>query len=77
MWLCGPFLPNSFRVQTSKFRKLQVRFKSNGSVTRLGFRAVVQATGNSRAAGEENFPPENSPIVFTGESTTNGPELIH
>ena len=47
MWLCGPFLPPSFLTQTSKFSRLSVRFKSNDAVTRLGFRAVVTATGVS------------------------------
>ena len=43
MWLCGPFLPSSFLTQTSKFKKMTVKFRSNGSVTRLGFRAVITA----------------------------------
>ena len=47
MWLCGPFLPSSFLTQTSKFRKMTVKFKSNGSVTRLGFRAVITAVAPS------------------------------
>ena len=61
MWLCGPFLPSSFLVQRSKFSKLTVKFKSNASVTRLGFRAEVVATGtNTRAAelAEEKFDSE-------------------
>ena len=47
MWLCGPFLPSSFLTQTSKFRKMTVKFKSNASVTRLGFRAVINAVAPS------------------------------
>ena len=42
-----------------------MRFKSNGSVTRAGFRAVVEATGTTRSGlvGED---------VFTKEISTNG-----
>ena len=47
MWLCGPFLPSSFLTQTSKFKKMTVKFRSNGSVTRLGFRAVITAVAPS------------------------------
>ena len=47
MWLCGPFLPSSFLTQTSKFRKMTVKFRSNDSVTRLGFRAVINAVAPS------------------------------
>ena len=47
MWLCGPFLPSSFLTQTSKFKKMTVKFRSNGSVTRLGFRAVITAIASS------------------------------
>ena len=47
MWLCGPFLPSSFLTQTSKFRKMTVKFRSNASVTRLGFRAVINAVAPS------------------------------
>ena len=71
MWLCGSGVPNNFR-RTSKFRKLQVRFKSNGSVTRPGFRAVVEATGASRSGLVGDRLPEDSPIVFTKEISTNG-----
>ena len=64
MWLCGPYLPNSFLVQRSKYKKLTFRFKSNASVTRLGFRAVVEATGTSRAAEpRDDKPLESSPFV--------------
>ena len=61
MWLCGPFLPSSFLVQRSKFSKLTVKFKSNASVTRLGFRAEVVATGTTTRAAElaeEKFDSE-------------------
>ena len=70
MWLCGPYLPQSFLVQRSKYKKLTVRFKSNASVTRLGFRAVVEATGSSRAAE----PGEGSPYVNLQQNTTSRAE---
>ena len=70
MWLCGPYLPQSFLVQRSKYKKLTVRFKSNASVTRLGFRAVVEATGSSRAAE----PGEDSPYVSLQQNTTSRAE---
>ena len=75
MWLCGPYLPQSFLVQRSKYKKLTVRFKSNASVTRLGFRAVVEATGSSRAAepGEEKHG-QNSPYVSLQQNTTSRAE---
>ena len=59
MWLCGTDLPTNFR-RRSKFRKLQVRFKSNGSVTRAGFRAVVEATGTTRSGVVGDFTKEIS-----------------
>ena len=75
MWLCGPYLPNSFLVQRSKYKKLTFRFKSNASVTRLGFRAVVEATGTSRAAdAKDGRPLENSPYVSFQQNTTNSTE---
>ena len=75
MWLCGPYLPHSFLVQRSKYKKLTVRFKSNASVTRLGFRAVVEATGTSRAAeARDDKPLENSPYVSFQRNTTNAAE---
>ena len=49
-----------------------MRFKSNGSVTRPGFRAVVEATGTSRSGLVGDRLPEDSPIVFTKEISTNG-----
>ena len=52
MWLCGPYLPSSFLEQTSKFRKMTVKFVSNAAVTRLGFRAVIVATGADTARDE-------------------------
>ena len=73
MWLCGPYLPQSFLVQRSKYKKLTVRFKSNGSVTRLGFRAVVVATGSSSRAEPGNGKlAENSPYVSLQTNTTDG-----
>ena len=71
MWLCGPYLPQSFQVQRSKYKKLTFRFKSNASVTRLGFRAVVEATGTSRAAeARDDKPLENSPYVSFEQNRT-------
>ena len=49
MWLCGPYLPDSFLEQTSKYSRMTIRFVSNSAVTRLGFRAVIEATGTSGA----------------------------
>ena len=72
MWLCGPYLPNSFLTQTSKYKKLTVRFKSNDSVTRLGFKAMVEATGTIRALVGQ----ERSPLSHPLQNTTTGTSLI-
>ena len=37
-----------------------MRFKSNGSVTRAGFRAVVEATGTTRSGVVGDFTKEIS-----------------
>ena len=59
MWLCGPYLPNSFLVQTSKYSRMTIKFVSNAAVTRLGFRAEIEATGTSGASrGSEEYLAE-------------------
>ena len=77
MWLCGPFLPSGFLTQTSKFRKMTVKFRSNASVTRLGFRATIQAIASS-SPDLISYRPEKLKIVgaekydnFTAVSNTN------
>ena len=52
MWLCGPYLPNSFLEQTSKYSRMTIKFVSNAAVTRLGFRAVIEATGTTGSTRE-------------------------
>ena len=66
MWLCGPFLPNSFLTQTSKFSKLTVGFKSNSAVTRLGFRAVIRAVGTRAQARDNSGEVDNETSTSEG-----------
>ena len=71
MWLCGPFLPQSFLTQTSKYRRMTVKFKSNGSVTRRGFQAVVVATGTG-TPDIENILDEQVQTIQKEDTTTQG-----
>ena len=58
MWLCGPFLPASFKEYTSKYKRITIKFVSNANVTRLGFVANITAIGTSRAGDTPLFEPE-------------------
>ena len=87
MWLCGPYLPSSFLTQTSKYSRLSVKFRSNDAVTRLGFRAVITATGTVSDI-EDIVNEDDSGIVdeikelinfgdsLEDEENTVGPQIV-
>ena len=88
MWLCGPYLPSSFLTQTSKYSRLSVKFRSNAAVTRLGFRAVITATGSVSDVkdivnedGSSSIVDEIKELINFGDSledeeNTVGPQIV-
>ena len=45
VWLCGSSVPSDFSALVSKNKKMTVRFVSNGSTKKSGFKVRVLATG--------------------------------
>jgi len=44
LYLCGSSMPSDFKL-TSKAKTMTLKFKSNASVNKAGFKATVTATG--------------------------------
>jgi len=44
LYLCGASMPSGFKL-TSKKKSMTLKFKSNGSVQKTGFKAKITATG--------------------------------